>query len=677
LAERANHVSPNGISALSDEFEKIPPGPVSPAAAKSDTVASGPRTKTTCQEFDFLDRAQAPDELGRLGPYRVMRIIGTGGMGVVFQAEDPSLRRLVAIKAMLPAVVGRGFNRQRFLREAQAMAAIEHEHLVTIYQVGEQRDIPYLVMQYLQGESLEARLARDTRLPHLEALRIARETASALSAAHAHGLIHRDVKPANIWLEGPRGRVKLLDFGLARLTAEDTQLTRAGVILGTPAYMAPEQARGKLVDHLCDLFSLGCVLYEMCAGRLPFHGSDVMSRLVSLVMDEPAPLWETASDTPRELSELVLSLLAKTPSERPPSAHAVVVALTELEEKLVAPPRIDDIDLSLPAPAPRPAAGDSEELVEPLPPLPEPVRPERGIPAVDLTRPVERLDELSGRLLGRFELGAVIGRGYHGATFRARDVKGVQTVALKVFKPLFPHDADELDRFVRGTKVLLTLRHPNLVTVHAVGRNGPYVWLATELVEGENLGQMLRRERGDDRANWRLAFRLTVQLARALEYAGQQQQRHGNITPSNILVVNSTKDFKLNDLMLHLALKKSALRQAVRREKHEAEAVYLAPELLDTQIPRDEITDLYSVGVVAYHLLTGKLPFESDDPEELEEMILNAAPAKPRKYRKNIPNRFEWVVLQMLSKDRKYRFQTPKELLFYLDRIAEEHGIEV
>lgn len=636
-----------------------------------ETFTSG--VHQTCPEFDFLDPARAADELGRLGPYRVLRIIGTGGMGVVFQAEDPSLRRLVAIKAMLPSVVGRGFNRQRFLREAQAMASIEHEHLVTIYQVGEQRDIPYLVMQYLQGESLESRLTRETRVPYLEALRIARETAAALAAAHAHELIHRDVKPANIWLERPRGRVKLLDFGLARLSQEDTQLTRAGVILGTPAYMAPEQARGKIVDPLSDIFSLGCVLYEMVTGRLPFHGSDVMSRLVSLVMDEPTPLWEVAPETPRPLSELVLKLLAKNPPDRPQSAQAVVAALSELEARLTggpAPVVVSATDRSAPPREPDPP---SEELVEPLPAEEE----ERVIPPVDLTRPVERLDELSGHLLGRFELGAVVGRGYHGVTFRARDQKSAQMVALKVLQPLFPHDPDELDRFIRATKVLPALRHANIVTVYSIGRTGPYTWLAMELVEGENLTRAIRRDRGDDRATWRLTFRMIVQLTRALEYAGQQHQHHGNITPNNVLIPSGTKDFKLTDMMLHLALKKSALRQSVRREKHAAELVYLAPEMLDGKLPRDEITDLYSVGVLAYHMLTGKLPFESEDREELEELILTAEPVKPRKFRKGIPNRFEWVILQMLSKDRKYRFQTPREALFYLDRIAEEHDIEV
>jgi serine/threonine protein kinase len=189
---------------------------------------------------------------------------------------------------------------------------------------------------------------------------------------------------------------------------------------------------------------------------------------------------------------------------------------------------------------------------------------------------------------------------------------------------------------------------------------------------------LLERERPDDRTHWRLAFRFTVQLARALEFAGQHHQRHGNITPANILIPSSNQDFKLNDLMLHLALKNSALRRSVRRVKHAAEVVYLAPELVEnSQLPRDEITDLYSVGVVAYQLLTGKLPFASEDAEELEELILSAEPVKPRKVRKSIPSRFEWVVLQMLRKDRKYRFQTPRELLFYLERIGEEHGVEV
>src|SRR5437764_5748351 len=164
---------------------------------------------------------------------------------------------------MRPALASGKAARQRFLREARAAAAVKHDHIVTIYAVGEDRGVPFLAMEFLEGEPLDARLEREKNLPMAEVLRIAREISEGLAGAHDKGLIHRDIKPANVWLEGQWGRVKILDFGLARAAREHAQLTQTGAILGTPAYMAPEQARGETVDARCDLFSLGCVLYRM------------------------------------------------------------------------------------------------------------------------------------------------------------------------------------------------------------------------------------------------------------------------------------------------------------------------------------------------------------------------------------------------------------------------------
>jgi hypothetical protein len=288
----------------------------------------------------FLAPSQGPDEIGRLGNYRVLAVLGHGGMGVVFKAEDLTLKRLAAVKAMLPGLAALPANRQRFLREAQTAAAIEHDHIVPIYQVGEDQGVPFLVMPLLRGESLNDRLRREPRLPAAEVLHIGRETAEGLAAAHERGLIHRDIKPANLWLEArpgerggssPRPRVRILDFGLARAAAGDTHLTATGAILGTPAYMAPEQAAGKPVDGRCDLFSLGCVLYQLCTGTLPFRGSDAISTLMAVAMEQPPPPLRLNPELPPALSALVMGLLAKDPADRPATARDVVRALALLE----------------------------------------------------------------------------------------------------------------------------------------------------------------------------------------------------------------------------------------------------------------------------------------------------------------------------------------------------------
>jgi serine/threonine protein kinase len=283
--------------------------------------------------YDFLDPPQAAGEIGRCGHYRVLNVLGSGGMGIVFQAEDPLLKRHAAIKAMKPALASSESARARFIREAIAIAAIKHDHIVTIYQVSKTpRDVPYLVMEFLEGEALDARLRREGALPVAEVVRIGREIAEGLAAAHQRGLIHRDIKPANIWLEGERRRVKILDFGLARAVAEDAQITQSGIILGTPAYMAPEQARSAKVDARSDLFSLGCVLYHLATGRMPFQGRDTMSMLMALAVDTPPPPQELRADIPSPLSELIQQLLAKNADDRPASAQEVVQRLRQIEE---------------------------------------------------------------------------------------------------------------------------------------------------------------------------------------------------------------------------------------------------------------------------------------------------------------------------------------------------------
>jgi len=282
---------------------------------------------------DFLSPPQAGDELGRLGKYRILKVLGHGGMGVVYQAEDPLLKRTVALKAMLPTLAASASAGKRFLREAQAMAAVKHDHIVTIYQVDEERSVPFLAMEFLAGEPLDQRLHREAKLPLTEVLRIGREIARALAAAHATGLIHRDIKPGNIWLEAPEDRVKILDFGLARAAAQEAGLTQQGAILGTPAYMAPEQARGDPVDARSDLFSLGVVLYRLCSGQLPFQGKDTVSTLMEVALHQPAPPIQLNGDLPQELSDLVMRLLEKNPNQRSGTADEVVQALQTLEKK--------------------------------------------------------------------------------------------------------------------------------------------------------------------------------------------------------------------------------------------------------------------------------------------------------------------------------------------------------
>jgi len=298
-----------------------PPGKL----AASDLGASRMATR---QALDLLTASDDPHMLGRIGPYEVSGLIGSGGMGVVFKGFDRSLNRFVAIKVLAPHLATIGSARHRFAREAQAAAAVVHDNVIEIYGVSEDHDPPYIVMPYVGGVSLQKRITESGPLQLAEILRIGMQTAAGLAAAHAQGLVHRDIKPANILLPDGVERVRITDFGLAR-AADDASLTRSGVIAGTPQFMSPEQARGDAIDHRSDLFSLGSLLYAMCTGRAPFRAETSYGVLRRITDTTARPIREINPEIPEWLCSIVTRLHAKTPEYRFQSAEEVSSLLND------------------------------------------------------------------------------------------------------------------------------------------------------------------------------------------------------------------------------------------------------------------------------------------------------------------------------------------------------------
>lgn len=289
----------------------------------------------------------------RLGVYQIQRELGRGGMGTVYEAIDTRLDRTVALKILNPERSDSPEARARFLNEARAAANLESDHIVAVYDVGEYEGQLYFTMPCLKGQSLKDYIDQETRLPWQDAVRIGRQIALGLSAAHAQGIAHRDIKPENIWLEETDStkekRARILDFGIARF-AENVEgnRTREGMILGTPAYMAPEQARGERGDERSDLFSLGVILYRMVTGQLPFQGDNILAILSSLAIDVPKPAHELDPTIPKPLSNLIQSLIAKNPSQRPQKASDVVAILNsplDRDSTLMTDPRSTGLSL--------------------------------------------------------------------------------------------------------------------------------------------------------------------------------------------------------------------------------------------------------------------------------------------------------------------------------------------
>ncbi len=279
-----------------------------------------PAAWTDSMARQVLSPPSHPEMLGRIGRFDVERLIGAGGMGVVFKAFDTELNRPVAIKVLAPFLAGNGAGRQRFAREARAAAAVVHEHVVAIHNVETDGESPFFVMPYVAGESLQTRLDREGSLDVCEVLRIGTQTAAGLAAAHAQGLVHRDVKPSNILLEEGVERSLLTDFGLARAN-DDASLTSTGYHLGTPQYMSPEQARGDAVDARSDLFSLGSVLYFLATGRVPFRAENAMGVLRKIDTHQPLAVRSINHDISPQLESLIEWLMHKNPQDRPNSAE--------------------------------------------------------------------------------------------------------------------------------------------------------------------------------------------------------------------------------------------------------------------------------------------------------------------------------------------------------------------
>ncbi len=269
----------------------------------------------------------------RFGNYEIISKIGQGAMGEVFRARDTVLSRDVAVKTILADMGGDDTLRRRFQREAQSAAGLNHPNIITVYDFGQEHERLYMAMELLEGQDLKHVIA-ERQLATLDAkLEVMEQVAEGLAFAHQNEVIHRDLKPANIHLQ-PGGQVKIVDFGLARLSGSD--MTRAGMIMGTPHYMSPEQVRGERVDTRSDVFSVGCIFYEVLTARKPFDSDSMHAVLFKVLQEDPTPVRQILADLPVVVEQVLERCLAKDPHERFHDAGALLEALREAREALAA-----------------------------------------------------------------------------------------------------------------------------------------------------------------------------------------------------------------------------------------------------------------------------------------------------------------------------------------------------
>ncbi len=487
-----------------------------------------------------------------VGGYRIDAPAGRGGMGVVYRATDLRLKRTVAIKVIAAELASDKDFRERFGRETEIAAQIEHPHVIPLYGAGETEDGQlYIVMRYIEGINMAELIAQRGRLDPRLAAQLTSQIASALDAAHVQGLVHRDIKPANVLIAGPASEYHayLTDFGLAKRAKSTTGLTARGMMVGTIDYMAPEQADGSPVDPRTDVYALGCVLFEALAGRPPYTGATDVAKLVAKMSEPPPLVSQMVEGVSPEFDAIIAHALQRDPDERYRSAG-------ELGRAALA------------------AAGRRADTIVPR---------EIGV----------------GSVLADCLIEDVAGEGGMGTVYRATQVKLGRTVALKVMARSVAGDPAFRARFERETRVAASIDHPNVVPIYWAGESDGQLYIVMRFVEGTNLKQAVMSEGRLEPAR---AVAVIEQVAAALSAAHERGLVHRDVKPGNVLIEESTGRVYLTDFGLAKTLGDGDITD-------EGELLgttrYIAPER-SRGLGHDDLRgDIYSLGCLLWDLLGG------------------------------------------------------------------------
>ncbi|HEX6903028.1 MAG TPA: protein kinase [Thermoanaerobaculia bacterium] len=562
--------------------------------------------------------------------YRILDRLGGGGMGIVYKALDLRLDRVVALKFLASQRGAPEDEKKRFLREARAASSLDHPNICTLYEIGETEDgAVFLAMAFCEGETLRERLDGGP-LTVAEAVEIACQIAAGLAKAHERGVIHRDIKPANVILTRD-GMVKIVDFGIARLT-DQSRLTRAGTAMGTLSYMPPEQFRGEAADARADVWSLGVVLYEMVAGRLPFEGSDEREIVRGILHHHPPSMSALRSGVPPALDRIVERALSKHPDDRPPDMERMLAELRDLTPGLKTSRSGDDGDQTL---------------------LDLPRSPTHAAPAL----PEVPGEGLIGRKIGPYRVLEYLGGGGMGVVYQAEDTRLSRVVALKFLPPELTRDPDAKARFMLEARAASALDHPNLCTILELGEAvDGRLYLAMPRYDGETL----RRRIGRGPLPLEEVLEISEQIARGLTKAHRNGIVHRDLKPANIMItgdgVVKILDFGLAKLM----------GAAVSRTGSAAGTpAYMAPEQALGETV-DARADLWSLGVVLYEMLAGHRPFRGEHEQAVIHSLLKASPEPLDHLRPEVPPVLARMVERLLAKSPADRYPTLDEPLAIL-----------
>lgn len=623
------------------------------------------------------------------GRLRVLREVGRGAFGVVFQVQEHH-GRTVALKVIRREFVT-AVGRERILNELAFAARLSHPHILPIIDAGEANGIVYYCMPFLTVGTLRARLDREERLPLDQVLQIGQDVADAMSYAHAHNVLHCDINPANVFVESGRAVVK--DFWIARaLAAADRSTLGLGLVLGTPAYMSPEHmAAGTDIGPRSDVYSLACVVYEMLAGAPPLSGPWA-APVAAHYVGRDLPLPSARSDVSPEAMKVIVRALAKTPAER----FGTPTEFIEAFQRAVTPGGMMRARRGFPRPAllvaslailaaavlggggvlvfsrglvfirsGEPAAEDRTWVwvIAALFTLigigtVAAMLLRRGRPTAFITVRVPSLDpeERIRRALNyRYEIDREVGRGGMAVVYLVRDLKySRRTLAMKVLRPELAASV-ESERFLREIEIAAQLTHPAIVPLLDSGDADGLPFYVMPFIEEESLRHRILREGRLPIADAREIVR---SVAGALDYAHRRGIVHRDIKPENILFFGGHAS--IADFGIALALD-TARKRITANGLSPGTLEYMSPEQLLTPESIDHRTDLYSLGCVMFEMLAGQPPY-TGTPEVLPMQHVNAPVPQVRTARPDAPEAMEAAICRLLSKNRAERFVSAAEL---------------
>jgi serine/threonine protein kinase len=560
-------------------------------------------------------------ELPRLAGYEVLERLGQGGMGVVYRARQVNLKRVVALKM----IRSRGFAEEselaRFRVEANAIARLDHAHIVRIHDFGEHDGLPYFSMEFLEGGSLSQKL-QGQPLPPRQAACLVEPLARAMHCAHQQQIIHRDLKPANVLLTA-QGVPKIADFGLAKLLDEDLQLTPTTTVLGTASYMAPEQAAGqaRAVGPAADVYALGAILYEALTGRPPFRGETRQLTIIQVLSDEPVPPTHWQPEVPAELEAICLKCLEKEREQRYPSAEALA----------------DDLRRYL----------DGEPLaIEPVGEWERQVR--------------------WGRRAG-YDILELIGCTMLGMVYKARHLQlRDRLVTLKTISPQARAEAAKMARFRAEAQLAARLQHPNIVHVYDFGECAGQPFFSLEFLDG---GSLAEKCVGTPLPAAEVAG-LVETLARATHHAHQHGVIHTDLRPFNVLLTAAGVP-KITGFGLARLLEKAETESPIQGARRGL-SNYMAPEQVEGRTDAiGPATDIHALGAMLYEMLAGRPPFLADTVQDTLQQIRTQQAVPPSAVNADTPRRLDAICQKCLHKDPGQRYASAEFLADDLHRYLE------